>query len=127
MSIDVTTRPTLMDALTPVLDTLSGAGVRVTLDYKALNPPGCLLHPPTLAYRFQAGDFTATYRLWLITSATDRTQQVQNLGEQLDQVVTALKHSAVTASPVEVPTSDGTATLPGYELVWTQRIRRRTP
>jgi hypothetical protein len=125
MSIDVDGRPTLMDALTPVLDLLAGAGVRVTLDYALLNPPGALLQLTNLDWRFQAGDFSTTFKLTVITGDTDRTHAVANLSAELDRIVVALGFLPVTAVPVDVLTADTTASLPGMELTWTQRIRGR--
>jgi hypothetical protein len=129
MSIDVAQRrPTLMDALTPVLDLLAGAGVRVTLDYALLNPPGCLLQLTSLAWRFNGGDFETTYKLTVVTGDTDRTHAVVNLSAELDTIVAALKFAPVTAIPVDVLTADGTSSIPGMELTWSQRIRgRKTP
>jgi hypothetical protein len=126
VSIDVANRrPTLMDALTPVLDLLAGAGVRVTLDFTQLNPPGCYLHPPSISWRFNGGDFEATYKLTIVTEATDRTRAVANLSIQLDELVQVLGGLAVSAEPVDVLTADGSFNLPGYDLTWTQRIRSR--
>jgi hypothetical protein len=122
----VATRPTVQDALMPVLDLLSGAGIRVTLDVTQLNPPGCFLALPSIDWRFQGGDFEASYRLTIVAESTDRTRAVANLSEQLDELVTVLGNRPVHADAVEVATADGTNTLLGYELSWSQRIRRRS-
>ncbi len=125
MSIDVGRRPVLMDALQPVLDLLTAAGIRVTLDIVQLNPPGCLLGPPELDFRFAGGDFTATYVLIVVVGSTDRTKAIGNLSDFLTEVLIALGDRAVTARPVDVTLADQSTTLPGYELRWTTRIRSR--
>jgi hypothetical protein len=117
-----------MDALTPVLDLLEAAGIRVTLDIAQLNPPGCLLGPPELEFRFNAGDYTATYTLIAVVGSTDRSKAIENLSDYLSGVLVALGDRAVTGRPVDVTLMDNSTALPGYELKWTTRIRsRRTP
>ena len=126
MSIDIATRrPTLMDALTPVLELLTAAGIRVTMDIVQLNPPGCLLGPPELDFRFNGGDFTASYTLIAVVGSTDRTRAISNLSEYLSEVLVALGDRPVTARPVDVTLADASTVLPGMELRWTTRIRRR--
>jgi hypothetical protein len=125
VSIDVARRPVLMDALTPVMDLLTTAGIRVTLDIVQLNPPGCLLGPPELDFRFNGGDFTAAYTLVAVVGSTDRTKAIGNLSDYLTEVLTALGERPVTARPVDVTLADASTVLPGYELRWTTRLRRR--
>jgi hypothetical protein len=114
-----------MDALDPVIALLEANGIRVTLDIAQLNPPGCLLGPPELDFRFAAGDFTATYVLIVTVGSTDRTKAIGNLSDYLSDVLVALGDRAVTARPVDVTLADASTTLPGYELRWTTRIRSR--
>lgn len=125
MSIDVGRRPVVMDALTPVVDLLTAAGIRVTLDIVQLNPPGCLLGAPELDFRFNGGDFTASYTLVVVVGSTDRTRAIVNLSDYLSEVLQALGDRPVTARPVDVTLADASTVLPGYELRWTTRIRRR--
>jgi hypothetical protein len=126
MSIDIATRrPTMMDALQPVLDLLTAGGIRVTLDITQLNPPGCLLGPPELDFRFNAGDFTAAYVLILTVGSSDRTRMIHALSDYLAEVLAVLGDRPVTARPVDVTLADASTTLPGYELRWTTRIRHR--
>jgi hypothetical protein len=126
MSIDVARRPVLMDALTPVLDLLTSAGIRVTMDITQLNPPGCLLGPPELDFRFNGGDFTATYVLIATVGSTDRTRAIGNLSDYLAEVLAALGDRPITGRPVDVSLADASSALPGYELRWSTRIRRRS-
>jgi len=116
-------RPTLMDALEPVLAMLDQAGIRVTLDYSKLNPPGCYLGPPELDFRFKAGDFTAAYTLLVVAGANDGTRAVQVLSAELDRVIVALGSQPVTARPVAVLPSDNSNVLLGMEVSWSSRIR----
>lgn len=125
MSIDVATRPTLMDAIRPVLDQLTAAGIRVTLDITQLNPPGCILLPPELDFRFNAGDFTASYTLIATVGSSDRTRMIAALSDYLPTVLQALGDRPVTGRPVDVTLADSSTALPGYELRWTTRIRHR--
>jgi len=126
MSVDIATRrPKMMDALQPVLDDLTAAGIRVTLDITQLNPPGCLLGPPEIDYRFNGGDFTASYVLIATVGSSDRTRMIVALSDYLDEVVTALGSRPVTARPVDVTLADASTALPVYELRWTTRIRHR--
>jgi hypothetical protein len=126
MSIDIATRrPTLRDAIDPVLDLLTAAGIRVTLDITQLNPPGCLLGPPELDFRFNGGDFTASYVLVATVGSSDRTKMIYSLSDYLVEVLAALGDRPVTARPVDVTLADASTVLPGYELRWTTRIRHR--
>ena len=126
MSIDVATRrPTVLDALQPVLGALNVAGIRATMDIAQLNPPGCLLGAPELDFRFNAGDFTATYSLIVVVGSTDKTRAIGNLSEYLSEVMVALGDRPLTARPVDVTLADASTVLPGYELRWSTRIRHR--
>lgn len=126
MSIDIATRrPTLMDAITPVIDLLTAAGIRVTMDISQLNPPGCLLAPPELDFRFNGGDFTASYTLIAVVGSTDKTRAIANLSDYLSEVLLALGDRPVTARPVDVTLADASAVLPGFDIRWSTRIRHR--
>ena len=126
MSIDIATRrPNLMDAMTAVLEQLTAAGIRATLDITQLNPPGCLLLPPELDFRFNAGDFTASYTLVCTVGSSDRTRMIASLSDYLSEVLQALGDRPVTGRPVDVTLADASTVLPGYELRWTTRIRHR--
>jgi len=125
MSIDVARRPVVLDALRPVLDSLTAAGIRVTLDIAQLNPPGCMLGAPELDFRFNAGDFTASYSLIAVVGSTDKTKGIANLSDYLAEVMLALGDRPLTARPVDVTLADASTVLPGYELRWSTRIRHR--
>jgi len=119
-------RPTLLDALTPVVAMLEAAGIRVTLDYSKLNPTGCYLGPPELDYRFKAGDFTASYTLLVVAGSNDGTRAISVLSAELDRVIVALGNRPVTARPVTVVPADNSNVLSAMEVQWTDRIRGNT-
>lgn len=119
-------RPTVSDAIAPILELLIAAGLRATVDVVQLNPPGCLLLAPELLFRFAGGDFTATHRLIAVVGSTDRTRAIAALSDYLDQVVAALGDRAVSARPVDVTLADASTLLPAYELQWTERVRQTT-
>jgi hypothetical protein len=119
-------RPLLVDAMTPVVDALTAAGIRVTLDVKRINPPGCYLHPPELVMRWRAGDFTATHRLLVVAAASDRAASYVAISDLIDQVLQALGDAPVTLRPAAVETSDVSTYLTAYDLIWTDRVRQIT-
>jgi hypothetical protein len=125
MSLDYGSRPTVMDAIRPVMEQLTAAGIRATLDIAQLNPPGCILLPPELDFRMNAGDFTASYALIATVGSSDRTRMIVALSDYLPSVLQALGDRPVTARPVDVTLADASTVLPGYELRWTTRIRHR--
>jgi hypothetical protein len=126
MGIDVAARAVLWDSVTPVIELLEAAGLRVTLDITQLNPPGCLLLPPELEFRFAGGgDYTATYGLVAVVGSNDRTKGFALLSEYLSAVLAALGDRVVTGRPVDVSSADASAALMGYQLTWTTRVRGR--
>jgi hypothetical protein len=118
------TRPFLVDAITPILEALEAGGIRVTLDVKDLNPPGCYLAPPEIEFRFRAGDFTATHTLLLVVRNTTRRLAMAEMSGLLVAVQTILGERVQRARAVDVPTNDGTAVLLGYEFSWHERVRQ---
>lgn len=126
MSLDIAgRRPALADALTPVLQLLETAGIRVTLDITQLNPPGCLLLPPELDWRFNAGDFTAGYTLVVVVGSSDRTKMIYTLSDYLTEVLVALGDRQISGRAVDVMLADASTSLPAYELHWSTRVRHR--
>lgn len=120
-------QPVINDAMRPILDALTAAGIRSTNDIKMLNPPCAYLAPPELSFRYRAGDFTATYTLLLVASNTSRRLAFDEISGLLLLCQQVLGERAQTARPVDVPTNDGSAVLLGYELSWSQRIRQAQP
>ena len=120
-------RPVINDAMRPILDALTAAGIRATNDLKMLNPPCAYLAAPELSFRFRQGDFTATYTLLLVASNTSRRLAFDEISELLLTCQQVLGERAQTARPVDVPTNDGSAVLLGYELSWSERVRQQSP
>lgn len=120
-------RPVINDAMRPILDALTAAGIRATNDFKMLNPPCAYLAPPELSFRFRQGDFTATYTLLLVSANTSRRLAFDEISSLLLLCQQVLGERAQTARPVDVPTNDGSAVLLGYELSWSERVRQAPP
>lgn len=118
-------RPFLVDAVTPIVAALEAADIRITLDLKDLNPPGCYLAAPELEFRYRAGDFTASYTLLVVARNSTRRLAFAEMSELLVAVQKVLGERAQTARAVDVPTNDGTAVLLGYELSWHERVRQQ--
>ena len=126
MSIDVaTSRPSVMDAIRPVMEQLAAAGIRVTLDIAQLNPPGCILLPPELDYPVQRRRLHGELRAVVTVGSSDRTRMIVALSDFLPSVLQALGDRPITARPVDVTLADASTVLPGYELRWSTRIRHR--
>lgn len=117
-------RPILLDAMDPITDALTAAGIRCLVDIKVINPPCAFLHPPELAFRFREGDFTARHRLLLICSGSDRTASYRNMSALLLSAQQALGDRAVVAVPDQVETSDLSTFLTAYSLTWTERVQQ---
>jgi hypothetical protein len=80
-----------------------------------------------LLFRWRSGDFTATHKLLLVASASQRAQSYARMSELLDLVAgQALGDRAVSATPADVETSDQSTYLTAYELTWTERVRQTT-
>lgn len=109
-------------AAAQIVDMLVEAGISATVDQRDLNPPGVFVPLPTLAYRFHKGDVTATWRPVAAVANTGRSQVLTELSALLGAVQDALGGIAVTAVPVDLPTTAEAGELPGYELTFTTRI-----
>ncbi len=99
---------------------LTAAGVPATADGRNLNPPGVLVKPPALAYRFKGG-WEATWTAYAAVGDLGHTDALGVMGELLEAVQAALGGAVKTARPADLFTEDG-AQLPAYELTWTDRI-----
>jgi hypothetical protein len=124
-SIVTAARPFILDAMTPIVEAIAAAGIRIALDLKDLNPPGCYLAAPELEFRYRAGDFTASYTLLAVARNTSRRLALAEIGELIVAVQSVLGERAQSGRPVDVPTNDGTAVLLGYEFSWHERVRQQ--
>ena len=121
-----TTRPQLVDALHRVIDRLTEAGIRATVDIREVNPPCCWLQLPTIRFRFGVpGAFDVDHALLAVVgNSGTRWQDLQAISELVAQVQAALGDRVITARPADMWTTDGTGTLPSMELTWTDTVRR---
>lgn len=117
--------PSIDGAMRMVLDALEPTGYRVAVDSRDLNPPGLLLNPPTLTYRFQSGSFDAVFTLVVTAANTERMAAYGELSEMIANISAALTGRVITARPVDVWSSDQTALIAAYELQWTDQLRSR--
>jgi hypothetical protein len=117
--------PTVLQVMDRVVELLEPVFPgRVALDVKDVNPPGLLLQPPLLRFRFAEGTYAIEHTLLIVASNTTRRVALDDLGVMVQQAQAALDNRAVTARPVDVWNQDNTAILAGYELTWTDSVRR---
>lgn len=118
--------PTVLDTMRAIMALLEPAFPgRVTLDVKDVNPPGLLLQPPLLRFRFAAGTYAIEHTLLIVASNTGtREQALTDLAEMVQTAQEALGARAIMARPVDVWNQDTTALMAGYELTWADQIRR---
>ncbi len=115
----------LASAVDQVVDTLTAAGIRATADLRHLNPPGVLVAPPDIAWRFGRGA-EATWRIVAAVPNTGTRSSIAGLSPLVDQVQAALAGAVTAGRPVDLSILDGGAPLPGYELTFTTKIPERT-
>lgn len=108
-------------AMQTVVDTLTAADVRATLDPVDAHPPCVLVRPPTMTYRFGKGNWDAAFEAWVMVPANGINASLKQLGDLLEDAQSALGYHGVTATPDDATLNDG-GTVPMYRLSWTQRI-----
>lgn len=111
-------------AVQSVVDRLTAAGVRATLDERDINPPTVYVAPPAVAFRFAGGDMSAEFTAWCVTGAAGRSVDLVNLAELLELAGAALHWAAVRADPADLLIPHQAAPLPAYRITWTERIRQ---
>lgn len=114
--------PDVAGAVQSVVDRLTGAGVRATLDERDINPPCVYVAPPAVTFRFGRGDFTAVFTAWCVTGAAGRSADLATLGDLLEQLGEASDWAAVTADPADLLIPHQAAPLPAYRVTWTERF-----
>lgn len=112
----------ILEAMTEIEALLSAAGVRAFVDSKELNPPAVLIQPPVFSYRFGKGCADAEWTLLAVAHSSDRASEIRALDALLADIRTALTGKGVTGRPAGVFTADGTATLPAYEITFTDKM-----
>lgn len=111
----------IREAMQGVVDTLTAAGVRATLDGRDANPPCVLVRPPTMQFRFGKGYWDAEMTAWALVPDSGMSGAMDTLGILVSEAQAALNYAAVTARPDDTTLADG-ATVPTYVLTWTQRV-----
>jgi hypothetical protein len=112
----------LEKACKDIVDQLTAAGIRATVDARNLNPPCVQVRRPTLHYKFGRGIAEADWELWLMVPDSGTSQALKTVSELLTDVQTALGFAAVEATPDDAALPDG-STVPMYRLTWSKRIK----
>jgi hypothetical protein len=112
-------------AVQSVVDRLTAAGIRATLDERDINPPCVFVPPPALLFRFGRGDYTAEFTAWAVTGAAGRNVDLANLAPLLEAAAAALGWAAVRADPADLLIPHQAAPLPAYRIVWTEHFRHQ--
>jgi hypothetical protein len=107
----------------PVADMLSAAGIRVFLDASEINPPGVLIQPPVIQFRFHKADANVEMALIVIVGNNDARQALQQCSELVDRVQEVLGERAALGRPAEVFLAEQSASLRAYELTYTDTLR----
>lgn len=123
MPIHTAARPTLMDAMTPIITALEAADIRVYVSMRDLDPPCCFFPIPELTFRFREGSYSAAYRIVLLVPNTERRIAIESLSELLEAVQVALSWRAQTARPVEVVLADSSAVVLAYEIQFSETVK----
>jgi hypothetical protein len=105
-----------------VVDRLTAAGLRATLDERDVNPPAVYVGPPSVSWRFHARDFDAVFTAWVVVPNSGRDIALGNLGPLVDRAAAAIARPITTAEPGDLSVPDITAPLPAYRLSWTERV-----
>jgi hypothetical protein len=112
----------ILEAMLAIVAKLEAAGIRATIDDKSMNPPAVLVQPPVINYRFSGRCYGADWTLLAVAPNTDKQAEVRALDGLIAAVRTALDGAPVQARPAGVFTTDGTATLPAYELTYSAKM-----
>lgn len=108
----------LDEAAQVIVDRLKSQGIRATTDERDINPPCVYVRPPGLAFRFGKG-WDAQWAV--VAVVPDNGHALAALGPLVDEVQSAL--GIVTARPVSLQVPGGAAPFPGYEMLFTERIK----
>jgi hypothetical protein len=114
----------IADAVTSVVDRLTAAGIRATMDERDLNPPCVYVAPPAVAWRFGRGDFECDFTIWAVTGAAGRNIDLPNLAVLVTQVAEALHLITVRAAPADLLVPHQAAPLPAYRITFTEHVRQ---
>lgn len=107
-------------AVQDIVDRLTTAGVRATVDGRDLNPPAVQVRPPTMHYRF-GRCANADWQVWVVVPDTGMRTSLAALSTLLEDTQAALNLAGVDATPNTVTLADG-GTVPAYVLTWSSKI-----
>jgi hypothetical protein len=105
-----------------VVDRLTAAGIRATLDERDLNPPAVYVGPPAVAWRFHAHDFDATFTAWCAVPNSGRDIALANLGPLITATLSAVARPVLSAEPADLTVPEQSAPLPAYRITWTEHV-----
>lgn len=111
------------DAMRLVAEPLTAAGLRVFLDASEINPPGVLIQPPAMRYRFRKGDADLEMSLIVIVGNNEPRRAIEQLSELVVHVQEILGERAAQGRPAEVFLAEQTASFAAYELTYTDTLR----
>lgn len=97
-------------------DRLIAGGVRAVIDARDLNPPGALIRPPVLSFRF-GGCNRLTWTVLIVAPDAGTRGALSTLGDLVEKAQAALGFPSPELTPVDVATLDG-GTVPGYSLTY---------
>lgn len=103
-------------------DRITAAGVPAVIDERDMNPPCCLIRPPTLSWRFAGGRYDAQWTAVVVVPSAGRLAALGQLGQLAEAVAAGVRSPVVTATPTDVYLTDGSAPVPGLEIAWTSKI-----
>lgn len=114
----------ITEAMTALVDALTGAGIRAVVDERDINPPCAMVNPPAVDYRFGKGSWSATWRVWAIVPDSGRNVALANLDALMTDIQAALGGRVAGATPISVAGVDGAGPLPGYEMTFTTTLQK---
>jgi hypothetical protein len=108
-------------AMVALVDRLTAAGIPAALDERDLNPPGVLVLPPAVDYRFSGPCAGATWTLLAAVPDAGTGPALPGLSDLVERVRAALNYEVTNAVPATVTLSDGPP-APAYRLTYTSDI-----
>jgi hypothetical protein len=116
----------LAGAVADLAGILTAAGIPATGDIRDLNPPGVLIPPPEVAWRYGRGA-VCTWRIVAVVPNTGAGPAVGELSTLVDTVQDALRGAVTAGRPVDVTDPTAGTPMPGYELTLETRRAEQTP
>jgi hypothetical protein len=105
---------------------LTAAGISATIEPRDLNPPGVLVPPPVIDWRFGKGA-DLTFEIVCAVPDTGAAGSLPTVSALVDDVQTALRGAVTAGRPASLDTGSGGPPLPAYTLTVTRKLPERTP